>query len=300
LIELLVVIAIIALLAAILLPVFATAREKARQASCASNMKQMGIATIAYTQDYDECFYMHRYNYAPANVNPFYNEAGSLVSGDATSRVFWISLLQPYVKSNNVFICPSNAGAWTGWNTNGVLCGGSLDNTVCGCGGVGYGGQNSYGHNDTFMSPTKSYTGGAGPVVSNANIARPASTILVVDASYYGAGPDFTNASGIGSTAGIADNSAIDPATGVSGDLEWANAQGPQYVNYWSNIGNATYSWNAGNVDPNAVKDIQTRHNGLINCQFVDGHVKTLQYNKIVANMCYWATDVAFPHPNCD
>ncbi|MES2461424.1 MAG: DUF1559 domain-containing protein, partial [Armatimonadota bacterium] len=56
LIELLVVIAIIAILAAILFPVFAKAREKARQSSCASNMKQVGLALVGYTQDYDEKF----------------------------------------------------------------------------------------------------------------------------------------------------------------------------------------------------------------------------------------------------
>ena len=57
LIELLVVIAIIAILAAILFPVFARAREKARQASCLSNCKQMGLAAMMYIQDYDEVFY---------------------------------------------------------------------------------------------------------------------------------------------------------------------------------------------------------------------------------------------------
>lgn len=56
LIELLVVIAIIAILAAILFPVFAQARGKARQASCLSNLKQIGIATMMYAQDYDECY----------------------------------------------------------------------------------------------------------------------------------------------------------------------------------------------------------------------------------------------------
>ena len=54
-IELLVVIAIIAILAAILFPVFAKAREKARQASCLSNIKQLGLACLSYAQDYDEC-----------------------------------------------------------------------------------------------------------------------------------------------------------------------------------------------------------------------------------------------------
>ncbi len=62
LIELLVVIAIIAILAAILFPVFAQAREKARQTTCASNEKQMGLAILQYQQDYDEMFPMMHYN----------------------------------------------------------------------------------------------------------------------------------------------------------------------------------------------------------------------------------------------
>ena len=84
-IELLVVIAIIAILAAILFPVFARARENARRASCQSNLKQIGLGLLQYTQDYDEKLPGHR------------------IGG-----VNWPSLVQPYVKSVQLFKCPSN------------------------------------------------------------------------------------------------------------------------------------------------------------------------------------------------
>src|SRR5436305_5617690 len=96
LIELLVVIAIIAILAAILFPVFAKAREKARQASCLSNLKQIGLATMQYVQDYDETYYPHRWNSGP-DSNPLIAETGgasSPISGSARNKTFWISLLQ--------------------------------------------------------------------------------------------------------------------------------------------------------------------------------------------------------------
>jgi prepilin-type N-terminal cleavage/methylation domain-containing protein/prepilin-type processing-associated H-X9-DG protein len=90
LIELLVVIAIIAILAAILFPVFARAREKARQANCQSNLKQIGIGLMMYSQDYDEMFtpnYM--YNPSPTNL------------------MWWEDLIQPYTKNYQLMICPS-------------------------------------------------------------------------------------------------------------------------------------------------------------------------------------------------
>ncbi|MDR3708349.1 MAG: DUF1559 domain-containing protein [Capsulimonadaceae bacterium] len=88
LIELLVVIAIIAILAAILFPVFATAREKARQSTCASNLKQLGLALVQYTQDSDDC---------PPNGN----SRTAAVSG-------WAGQIYPYVKSKAVYVCPDD------------------------------------------------------------------------------------------------------------------------------------------------------------------------------------------------
>jgi len=89
LIELLVVIAIIAILAAILFPVFARARENARRASCLSNLKQIGLGMSQYTQDYDE-------KYLSQNVG--------------NGQHFGV-ILQPYMKSTQVFVCPSAAGS---------------------------------------------------------------------------------------------------------------------------------------------------------------------------------------------
>ncbi len=94
LIELLVVIAIIAILAAILFPVFARAREKARQTSCLSNLKQIATATLMYAQDYDETFPPRR---AGANCDT------SIRTGGLAAHV-----LMPYVKNAQIWLCPSN------------------------------------------------------------------------------------------------------------------------------------------------------------------------------------------------
>jgi prepilin-type N-terminal cleavage/methylation domain-containing protein/prepilin-type processing-associated H-X9-DG protein len=104
LIELLVVIAIIAILAAILFPVFAQAREKARQTSCLSNNKQIGLATMMYIQDYDETFPMEPW---------FNNNAGDGVpvvgSGVAGESPFnYKDELTPYIKTQQIWICPTN------------------------------------------------------------------------------------------------------------------------------------------------------------------------------------------------
>ncbi len=92
LIELLVVIAIIAILAAILFPVFARAREKARQTNCLSNEKQLLLGLLQYAQDYDETL-PHAYRY---NV-PGFSPAGE----------YWDGVIEPYLKNTQVTVCPS-------------------------------------------------------------------------------------------------------------------------------------------------------------------------------------------------
>jgi prepilin-type N-terminal cleavage/methylation domain-containing protein/prepilin-type processing-associated H-X9-DG protein len=107
LIELLVVIAIIAILAAILFPVFARARENARRASCQSNLKQIGLGIMQYTQDFDELYPLRRTNNIPLPAN------GTLAAVAAQSETPWHFVVQPYVKSYQLFKCPSNTA--TGW-----------------------------------------------------------------------------------------------------------------------------------------------------------------------------------------
>lgn len=96
LIELLVVVAIISLLAAILLPTFARARENSRRASCQSNMKQQGLAILQYLQDFDEKY-----------PQSYYYPNDSSSSGGYAQ---WSGTLQPYIKNEQIFVCPSDAG----------------------------------------------------------------------------------------------------------------------------------------------------------------------------------------------
>lgn len=149
LIELLVVIAIIAILAAILFPAFARARENARRASCLSNTKQIGLAVLQYSQDYDE------------KLPPGY-------SGNSAQPLWWYEILTPYLKSTQIYYCPSDSNS----NSTATL---SVVNV-------------SYGWNFqplTQQACTPSGWGCGG--VSLARIQNTAETILLGDRSNAGA-----------------------------------------------------------------------------------------------------------------
>jgi prepilin-type N-terminal cleavage/methylation domain-containing protein len=117
LIELLVVIAIIAILAAILFPVFAQARESARKAVCLSNNKQLGLAVMMYVQDYDEGFPVNLWGTAPINVAD-----NDTRSGQYYSAIQWMWEVYPYMKNRQILACPSDPnsknGSWHGYDAS--------------------------------------------------------------------------------------------------------------------------------------------------------------------------------------
>jgi prepilin-type N-terminal cleavage/methylation domain-containing protein/prepilin-type processing-associated H-X9-DG protein len=265
LIELLVVIAIIAILAAILFPVFAQAREKARSISCLSNLKQMGTAAMMYVQDYDET-YMCGW-------------------GQPTGETLWRWVLQPYIQKSGA------AGVYNGSGTTGASI------LVCPSTRIGI---TSYGYNQahfagqwTQVSVTPSYYVGAGR--SMASINSPANLVMIGDAYKSGKNtndPFYTD--GEGARCGIRDGSAPNdptscgpfrfkadlwkPDTGTNGDwdktVDWDMAMPGDNTGEWRKT--ATGNGSRRPAFP---------HAGLGNFVFADGHAKAIQAGKLNAKI---------------
>jgi prepilin-type N-terminal cleavage/methylation domain-containing protein/prepilin-type processing-associated H-X9-DG protein len=164
LIELLVVIAIIAILASILFPVFARARENARRSSCMSNLKQIGLGAMQYTQDYDERYPMNIWEGITQSDPAMPGRKYATDPGGATGNwVTWMDIIHPYVKSNQLYDCPSRSQTMAG--TVGIIP--------------------SYGMNDVFSGwRTDTYNNGSWPFHSPLTLAalqRPSETFLFLD-----------------------------------------------------------------------------------------------------------------------
>jgi prepilin-type N-terminal cleavage/methylation domain-containing protein/prepilin-type processing-associated H-X9-DG protein len=152
LIELLVVIAIIAILAAILFPVFAQAREKARSASCLSNIRQMGTAAVMYAQDYDEVYPgMWQWNPFALRGHAQYIYPGATVNPETDCQTC------PYVKNAQVYICPSNGKEWSYGYAYPTMWGSSV----------------KVGKNDVPSGP------------SLASFSKPADTVMIMDSGAW-------------------------------------------------------------------------------------------------------------------
>jgi prepilin-type N-terminal cleavage/methylation domain-containing protein/prepilin-type processing-associated H-X9-DG protein len=176
LIELLVVIAIIAILAAILFPVFAQAREKARTISCLSNTKQIGLASMMYVQDYDETFYSQPW---PGGC-PMARTGYWIDGGPTQPQQHWATLIYPYVKNGQVFHCPSySSGAAWYWASYAVFNCGDPAQTEANTRNTRPIPRVDYGLNEWIIyAPT-----------ALAQIGSPADTGLGSDATYIYDGP---------------------------------------------------------------------------------------------------------------
>ncbi len=158
LIELLVVIAIIAILAAILFPVFAQAREKARAISCISNVKQLGLGAMMYAQDYDETLLPAGQRYAHQRLSCF--DGDTRFDNRARAWVDWEVAVYPYLKNEGIIACPSKRE----WGCNGYA-------------------MNTDSHDDDYPgapTPPGSFTGSA-PAVASAAVVTPAECLFLYD-----------------------------------------------------------------------------------------------------------------------
>jgi len=267
LIELLVVIAIIAILAAILFPVFAQAKLAAKKTAGLAEAKQIGISTQLYLQDYDDVFFKYRFNgptgstctggactntdYQGAITKYGLTQANVYFGKNARDVMFAKQLLDPYTKSNDMWKAPTQVNAWSGIDFTGA----NQDPNF-----RSYGGQNSYGLNGYLFTPL-----GSAIAYSATAIAEPSNTVMMVDASYYNAFPK--------SPCKLA-SQTFDPSTGTS------------YPNYWKNLGNAYYfSFPApppSKTDAQWMDDINSRYHGMLNVVRADTSAKSTPTDLVV------------------
>jgi len=279
LIELLVVIAIIAILAAILFPVFAQAREKARQASCLSNLKQIGLATMQYVQDFDETY--------PDGWHP---DGGD---GSMTGMTMWRVSLLPYLGSsmrkpvNNADLYSAQTEA--SWGSANVLsCPDAPTSAAYGA--------TSYGYNTSVLTNGwNDALGGSSPLQYNgqkmAAILAPAHVMAFCDAAltwnngasgnadshYYDAGANTAS-----QCVNYQSNNGAN-ATGNCGPWQmnpsvWTTAFGS--VDWSVGVPGEASDWGA-----NGDRRPWGRHQGKINCTFADGHAKSVSMNLLNAKV---------------
>ncbi|MES2459721.1 MAG: DUF1559 domain-containing protein [Armatimonadota bacterium] len=235
LIELLVVIAIIAILAAILFPVFAQAREKARQSACLSNQKQLGLATMQYAQDYDETMPILYY------------------VKNSPSSVHWMDLIYPYIKSEEVFSCPSRKGdpndpddwgkyIWTG-NAGGIAAAGGKRNYHYG----NYAINGTYGANSAYI-----------PGGSLADITHPSSTVFAVE----GAVPLYPTQNNIDATT----------------NFDWSVGTSAGFYQAWVNE-----TTTPAKVSANGADRVFAPHFKRTNVSWCDGHSSSMDLKGLMA-----------------
>lgn len=245
LIELLVVVAIIALLAAILFPVFGRARENARRATCQSNLKQIGLGLIQYAQDYDE-------------QQPLTTFGGNGGSNAALGIYKWMDAIYPYVKSEQVFKCPSDAvSAATPYRYYM-----NASNPSFAFGSYVY--NNGYADDSNGCSAKWGQLGPKGRKL--AQIMAPATTIWIMEQNVQGGGNGGGNSNNV--------------------EIWWGS--------YQANPVLATNS--AGNIflDTGSA-DVPQRHLDTTPALYCDGHVKSAKLEALVATKNIFINNVGAP-----
>jgi len=239
LIELLVVIAIIAILASILFPVFGRARESARRAGCASNLKQIALGWMMYAQDYDEV--------TVPNFEKDTNLGVGIVTG--TDFPYWPDILQPYVKSKQIFQCPSGN----------KLSSSSSD----------FRAKQTYAYNqaniqnDYIVYDNGSLSYG----VSMAKFGHPSTTIVFSEGFLYN-GPFF---GGSGADNSTAQNTAYPGGYNSSTPVKQADNSS------FANLDGGSMIEGGGTTESHATDRVYRAHFDGSNYAFADGHVKWMK-----------------------
>ena len=265
LIELLVVIAIIAILAAILFPVFAQARAQARKVSCLSNMKQLGLGCLMYSQDYDEVLVMGWNGTAPGVLKD---------SGLVYRNWFpWTAAIQPYTKNLDVLLCPDNP-----WNSS--IQNGGLNATarkqIYSPYGYNYGylanfaGSDPSGNSNYLWNP-----------ISQAGVSRSASTVMIVD----GMGPDWASADHA-SVWGQPIGPVVEPPDAFLSDhvffgMGWGNQSDYTATYDYPGYGGVSFRHSGSGFVANQLPS------GGANTCFCDGHAKFFKAGGLAAGTNY-------------
>jgi prepilin-type N-terminal cleavage/methylation domain-containing protein/prepilin-type processing-associated H-X9-DG protein len=241
LIELLVVIAIIAILAAILFPVFAQARAKARAITCLSNLKQVGIGTMMYIQDFDEVMLPAHLDYPDSVIGNFTGTSPWGTGMAQDWKRFWPYIIQPYVKNFGITGCPDQSATdGPDWAVNPTGERKNIGITI----------------NDTMSTWNESTS-------SFAAVNKPAEMVLFADGACVHVGGDAWSGADAGRTQFLKDPDNY-------GALQKFSA-GTMFFNPFR------LSWNGGG-DPMRVP--VARHNGQSNMVFFDGHAKSIRISQ--------------------